>query len=307
MNKNHLFNVLRAIFAFTFLAFIIMYIGPAKLVGALLSANPFFVFLAILLALLLLTMNAFAINLLLKHMLVISFSDFFKKYIISWAFGTMLPGRLGDFSLGFLLRDKIPASKTFAVVLIDKLLTLLLYSSVTLIWIFYLFANNAILQLVPAVVLLWLALMAVLFSKQMKQFILGVVKKYFENHNLAISYFSETFFFLLNKKRTAILGNFLASVLRMLTIAAIFYLLLLSFGVQPNYPALVIIVAMVAIMAFIPVSINGLGLREASFIFLCAQIDIPAVISASAVLISTSVDYIVTGLVFICQVFPKKK
>lgn len=307
MDKKHLFNVLRMLFAFLLLTFILIRIGPMNLFNTLLSANPFLVLLAIFFALFLILMNALAIDVLLKHIIIIPFLDFFKKYLLSWAFGTMLPGRLGDFSLGFLLRKKIPASKVFAIVLIDKLVTLFLYSSITLIGIFYLFTNNVILHTVSSIVIFWFILSALLFSKQLKQIVLGFVKKYFKDHTLAISYFSKTFFFLLNKKRKAILTNFLMSSIRLLIITTNFYLLFLSFGVQPNYSALIVIVTMVAILAVIPISLNGLGVREVSFIFLCTLIGIPELISASVVLISTSMSYVFVSLVFVYQLVSKKQ
>ncbi len=297
MTKWKLFDIFRALFAFLLIYFLISYVGLDKLITTLMSANPFYLSVAILLMAIVIGLNSLALLVLIKTLAKFEAWAFFKKYISSWAFGTILPGRLGDFSLGFILKKQIPASKVFVVVLVDKLITLFIYSFLTIFGISYFFTDIDAFNAIAIILAFWLVLLIALFSNKVRELAVNLLLKYFKTHKLAITYFSETLTFILTKNKKSLGQNFILTIIRLITITLIFYTLFLSFNVTANWLHLMIIVAISTIIALIPISINGLGIRELSFVFLCTQIGIPEPISASAAFVSTAFDYVIAGVI----------
>lgn len=64
------------------------------------------------------------------------------------------------------------------------------------------------------------------------------------------------------------------AVLNQLNIILVYYLIGLAFGLKIGLGPLIIIVPVVMILTFLPISINGIGVREGAFVYLLAQLQV---------------------------------
>jgi len=83
------------------------------------------------------------------------------------------------------------------------------------------------------------------------------------------------------------------------------YALFLGFNVAPDFIWLLIIIGTTSITSMIPITLEGLGIREGSFVILSEKIEIPMPLALSAVLISTTIRYIAL-IIIAYAVFSKK-
>ena len=63
-----------------------------------------------------------------------------KYYIISWSFGLLVPGKLGEFSLVyFLKKEEVALGKGLVISILDKVITIIALSSLAIIGFFSFF------------------------------------------------------------------------------------------------------------------------------------------------------------------------
>ncbi len=207
----------------------------------------------------------------LKCLLVFASSNFI-------AFIT--PGRVGEIAKAFYLKEDqgVPFSKSFPTVIFDRLFDiyfLLAFSFYGIIKFalhgqfgIYTYLFLLIILLLPFILLfkpISLPLLRFIFS-------LKVFKSFQERFLLFSESFYGTVVKLVNPRLV------IALILTLSAYLVLFYmghLLLKSMGITIEFFTIAIFISVANVLSFIPVSVSGIGTREASLVFLFKLIDKP--------------------------------
>ena len=246
-----------------------------KIIALLSNINPFYLALALLLFIPLLVIKAMRWQLLMNAQNIeYSLKDSTIMYAAALYIGALTPGRIGDFIKVFYLKgDGHPFGKSFATVLLDRLfdltsLFLLGYAGMLLfialfersvIILSYIFAATALL---------------LMFFLYKKDFSMGVLE-YISSHFIPERYrenaktgFSDLYNGIktLNPSQLAVATfmTFFAWVIYFVMM----YLFALSIDIDIPFLYLATCVSISAVITLIPISISGIGTRDATLIIL---------------------------------------
>lgn len=249
-----------------------------------------------------LALGALNVKILLDAKLKAGFREFFPGYCLSWAAGSLLPGKIGDFSLGYIMRGKIGIGEMTAIVLLDKIITLFLLSVLASVGVF-LFAGEEIAGFVSAgLVLAWLGLAAFfIFFGGAKILEKLAPKKYAGG----IRDFFATLKYFIAKERKRVALNSAVTVLKLVVQSAAFTLIFWGMGVYPNPVDIMLITSAATIISFVPLTASGLGIKEGAFAYLALQIGIPLSKSVANAAVSTALNYALVALALLA--FLKKR
>jgi len=220
----------------------------------------------------------------------ISFLKLFKYYCLSWAIGTLVPGKLGEFSLVyFLKKENIDVGKSTVISIIDKLITVLVLSVFTIGCFLIFFTQFQTLQLV---IILFVG--AIIFSFFIiSDFGRGLIKKYIlRNYAKSFKGFSKTFFEYLRYHKSTLLLNLFLTLIKWVIMSLIVYVTFLSFDQRVDFISVLLINMTTVLISLIPVTINGLGIKESAAVFLYSNINIDALPVMSTYLILIFLTYI---------------
>jgi hypothetical protein len=264
------------------------YVGIEKIVELLTEFQIIYLIPAVCLFLLVLCLNA--LNLKIMYSPIVSLDYFFllKKYIISWALGTVLPSRAGEFSLAYFLRDCIPIGKSTAILVLDKLVSLAVFSFFSILAMLYFFGFREALHLFLILLALGFLVIFFILSERarglLKNTLFATIKHHFTG-------FSKTLWHYLKEERRIIFANFTLTLVRLLLQSMIIFLLFLGFREIISPLTLICVVSVVTILSLLPLTPNGLGIRQVSLVFFIGILGIGAVKTASVSLILFIINY----------------
>ena len=200
---------------------------------------------------------------LLRGSVNLHWKPFILSYFKAFAVGLILPGRFGDASIGYFLKSKgLHYSQTFSAYILDKYLTFILYLA-----ILFLFVGNLMAKPATISILLWaiiaLGLPFIIYSVlRFSRFLPSALREnrlaHFIN-NLAsqLDYFTKHHRFLL-------LLNFCLTFLKLGFVILCYHAMIASLGYDIAAWKVGQAALASGIVAFIPVSIQGLGIVEAA-------------------------------------------
>lgn len=272
----HLKNkwILRSIGLILFVI-ILSKLNPTKIIALLSNINPFYLAPALLLFIPLLIIKAMRWQLLMKTQGIdYSLKDSTIMYVAALYIGALTPGRIGDFIKVFYLKgDGHPFGKSFATVLLDRLfdLTSLFLLGYAGMLLFITLFEKAIL------ILSWIfvgTVLLIVFFIYKRDFGIGILKyissnfipeRYRENAKTGFSGLCNGIKTLnANQLILATFITFFGWVIYFLTM----YLLALSIGINIPFLYLATCVSISAVITLIPISISGIGTRDATLIIL---------------------------------------
>ena len=216
-------------------------------------------------------------SLLAMQGLRIGFIESFAVYMKAYYVGLITPGRLGEFIKAIYLKEKngIPIGEGFSSVLIDRLQDVLPFVVVGLLGLILSPFGRLYFYPVIGVMLLFLLIWILLFKAEVwKKIVQGIVRglvprKYKDNVDVQF----DSFFAGISK-----FGNFRIIMPIIATIAsaalAFFqcYLIAISLSISISFVYLTFCVSVAGLVSLIPVSIYGLGTREATLIALFSRV-----------------------------------
>lgn len=250
----------------------------------------------------------------IKWLLIVSEEDRIPlpKAIIAWvagfSAGLITPGRVGDFLRAKFL--KVRLGKSLLTVLVDRINDVLVLFLLGIFSVFILFSKkNSLFNLSYLFILffiLFLILILVLRNKNIvekigKPFYKYLVPEKFkesigENFNIFYRNFEK-----LGKRK--ILGNFLLTILAWFVGFLQYWFLSFTFGLNLSYFSICLITPVLLLVQLIPISISGIGTREAAAVLL---LGIFGVVPELAIAFSLGIlieDYILglIGLLFLIK------
>ena len=287
--KNHklgkFLNIIRNIIGILILVILVYYVGTNNIFNSFKSIN--FLYFPIILVSYIssLLLSTLCISFLIKKK--IPFNKLFRCYTLSWVYGLLLPGKLGEFSLVyFLKKERLSISTSLVVSFIDKLITFLLFSVITVIGVLLVFnfrqGINALILFLIIIVMTALAAKINLLSKIVPKKYKSYIKPFFNEYH---------HFFKNDKKR--IYKNLYFTLVRWFVDGVSIFMIFLALGITVNIIYVLIINTMTALLSLIPLTANGLGIRQSAGVYTFSKLNINPAITVNMYLISLSFTYLI--------------
>ena len=220
----------------------------------------------------------------------------FLIYLNSIYLGVITPGRIGEFTKVIFLKNvsNLDISKGFSSVLVDRIFDLYLLITIGLIgvWKFKLFGMissgfNAVL-----IILIFSPLLILnkrIVEKCIKVlFTLVVTKKYKGKISEGFEKFNSSVNQLINYK---LIYSLLLTLLSYTVFFLQCYLTSLSLNLSISFITITLIMSITNLISFVPITISGLGTREAMLIFLFSLIGLSSEHAVAYSLLVFSVFY----------------
>lgn len=198
-----------------------------------------------------------------KHVLYmmgysIPLQEVFKLYAIGLYYGSITPGRAGEFIRGYYLSKKINISKKegFISVLYERLFDI--STPISFVFLYLLMPN----------VSLWFLLIFTFCLSSILWFLM--LCSFFRLRKI-IPYLNKWKYIKLDISFTSILIPVLMSILTWLCFGFVAYCVLLSMNLTISFTYLLFSVFVATLLVIVPLTINGWGLREGAYILLLSQ------------------------------------
>ena len=278
-------SLLRNLTGVIVLVFLVYYIGVNDVFNSIRSIKIYYLPVIIGLYILFLIVSTLCIKTLIRKS--ISFKKIFKYYSLSWVFGLVIPGKLGELSLAFLLKKEgfkfIPS---LVISLLDKFLTSLFLVGISFFGVFLFFDFK---QSISFIFITVFILGAFYLFVNIEIFRFFIPKKY----NMYVNEFLVEYHSFFQKDRKRIYINLLLTTLRWFLNSIMVFFIFLSFGITVNVFYILIINTLTAFTSLIPFTINGLGIRQSLGVYLFSKINVIPSISLNMYLISLSLTYFI--------------
>lgn len=220
--------------------------------------------------------------------------------LYAWSLGLMLPGKSGDLViLPILKKEGVTAGKGLSAIMVNKLISLVLMALVASIGIYLFFGVNNFLIFMTVLVIGLIALYFML-SEKVRRFIrIKILKsyaKYFEGFSKSLKEYKK------NGKKV-ILINVVLTITKILVGGICPVLLFYSVNRPVSFLFIIIIFNTAGLLALVPFTLSGLGIRESVSLFLFSQINVDMGSAGTVVILATIIAYTLGSIIFF---IPKK-
>jgi len=186
----------------------------------------------------------------------------------------VVPGRLGDLSLPYFLKDSYTIAQSTAVLIVDKIISLSLTSIVAIVGVgvilswFYLAATGIVV----------ITISSLFFITRGSKVILRYFHGFF--FNKIDDLLSEIIATINNFK--GIIWNISHTLLQVVLAGISYTLILKMFGEDVDLWHIVAVQAIIQIITIVPVTVNGIGLAEGTLVFLLGRVGTEAEVVLAA-------------------------
>ncbi len=247
--------------------------------------------LVILCLIILFLMGAFNVWFILNAIHPLGFLPFLRAYAYSWAASLILPGQAGDATIIFFMkRYGVPLGLTGTSYLVDKFMTLLVFSIIS--W-------YGCARFLPQLEGLWFLLFfGTLISIPALFFVirrLRVKATWWISLQKRIDALMEDIG-RLRKKSYVLFFNFFLTILKWLLVSFTFNVAFWCFNTRVGWPDIALIPILSTLVGYIPISISGIGTVEFSATYLFGKVGISGSIVLSVYLFMRSLQYLLAGI-----------
>ena len=238
--------------------------GVYKVISTLKSLNPLYFVLAVLIYICTLYISTIRWRLLLPDDL--RTKKLFSLYLIGSLFNHVLPGMVGGDAVKayYLYKDTGKAPAAIASVFMDRYVgfTGLMFIGVAAFPFGLRYFHGSYIEwMLPAIIALFLVASFVIFRIKIGR----KIKFLFELYE---------YFALYKNKHHILFKAFLISVFVQVLVVLAVYLLCLGMGLNVPLVPMFIFIPIITTLAMVPVSISGIGIREASFVLLLGSLGV---------------------------------
>jgi len=302
--KRRTVLLIKLIISLTLIIGLLYIIGPKKVIDTILKINPWWFPIILILYFLTLFISSFNMYILLKPFSYkIKFSRIVKFTFLSWAAGVITPAKIGNFSMVYLLKKEgVDMGKGTAIFVLDKIISL------SVNFIFLVLGFSLFLTLNQFLI----TLLAILGAAAIPSFFLFnekgrfIIKKFIlRGYSVKFSGFSKCIHEYIRKYKRFIIIDSIAT-LTSLVIASMYILVLfISFGQFTSLYNIIVIRSINTFASLIPITLDGLGVRESLAVLLFGQFGVSAPVVITSYLILMIMNYAFAGLV-LPSLFEKK-
>ena len=289
MKKIYL-NILRFSVGIILLLFLFYKVGVKEVYISITNLNLIYILPMLFFYIFIFLVEAYNQKILTDKLKKIPFKKFMKYHMLSWSVGMFVPGKIGQFSMVQLLKKEgISLGRGLAAVLLDKLTTLLTLFILTALSLLLFFELQFALKIIALIAAAGIIFSFLIFHsgsrKLVKRFILRKHAEKFEG-------FSSTMKEYAGIHKDALISNFLITFLKWGISAAMVFFLFLSFNYPVDYIKIILIMPAGVLVSFIPISISGIGTREATAAFLYSAVGVAASVVLSVYLLNLAMNYL---------------
>ncbi len=229
---------------------------------------------------------------------------FWHYYFASRITSLVLPGRLGELSISYFLnKEKMTYGEGIAAVLMDKLITFSLAVVVGLVALHSIFGPMTVGGGVLLGGVLYIAGLVLVGMVVMSRKVRSLVRRYIlRKYAVYFSGFSATLFSYAKKNKKCVLINIFLTLLRMLVIAGSAQLMFRAVGAEVPLITLFLIGGIEQMSTMIPLTINGLGIKQSIGVLLFGLLGLAPGVVAARYVVGLLIQY---SFGFISAVFVK--
>ena len=275
---------------------LVYFAGIEKIAVSLASFNAILIIPVFMLFILALVFGAVNLKILLDAKLRMGFFEFFPDYCLSWIAGSLIPGKIGDFSLAYLMKDKTTVGVTTAIIMLDKIITLFVLTIAGSLSVTFFVGPEYGIYIICLLLFSWIIGFILLFSATGRNAIARIIPK---KYSQEIQDFYFTLREFIDKEKMRISLNLAGTVLKLGTQSFAFMLIFLGFGINVKLLDMFLITSTATIFSFVPFTASGLGIKEGAFAFLWLQRGIMLEKSLANAAISTIMNYVLVAILMV--------
>jgi len=281
MHLNKKLNIgLRLFIGFIVLFLLVRQIEFTQIVKILSNSNLMWVFLSFLIFLLGVIIIAYGLMILFRSSIKIKFTEWIKYFLMTHAVSMVVPGKLGQLSLIYFIRDKgINIGSSTALLIVDKIISVIIFGLIAVVGLFLMSEEiyvNANIILIGCLLLILVGTLFMFsnYSRKLIKFVFGKYKIHFDE-------FFNTLINLTQNHKSNLIINILITLIRPMFNGLVILLLFRSLGYNVGLIYSTLVSSLTIIASIIPITPNGLGIREGIGVFLFSRINLPLEASLS--------------------------
>lgn len=241
-------------------------------------------------------LGAFNQYFLFQPILKISFKKFTRSYFKAYIAGLFFPSQVGDASIIFFLRNSgLRYSQSFSIYIWDKYITLLIYAGIVLLFLFDM-ASYPVFY-IPIILILFFSISAgmLYFLSKLGHFLpfegwLGRLSALLKNITSEILDYAATY-------PSRLLVNLSLTFVKIFLVMCCYYYIFAAFGYTlPLWKTGISSIAS-GIVAYLPISIQGIGTVESAAVWIFGRLEIGAADVLSGFLLLRASGYILAGII----------
>ncbi|MFW6231387.1 MAG: lysylphosphatidylglycerol synthase transmembrane domain-containing protein [Nanoarchaeota archaeon] len=283
-------KTLRLLFGLAIIALLFWQIGVNDILSSLADLNASYLPVMIIIYLLIIFLGSMNVLVLLSPLKKrVRIADLVRMYAQTWAISSFMPGRLGDFSLAYFLKDKgVSVGESTSLVIVDKMLSVFVVFSLAIIAALRYSSGQSALIVAGTLITCIAGAIVIINSKPARH----MVKKYIlRKHSTLFKGFHKSFT-TYRKRRGVLLVNAGLTLLRTCLATILIITIFHALGTSINFLDTLLINAVVMMVRLIPITLNGLGTMEASSVYLFGQVlGVPAGIVAGYAAVNLLLKY----------------
>ena len=229
------------------------------------------------------------LKLMLNAVKNIAWKPFLTYYLLSRVSALFLPGRLGDFSITyFLKKENIGYGEGIAAVGVDKIVTIFCSIIVGLLGLHFIFGSNDV-----GTIIMYLVIAGVIGLLSTTKISRHLIKKYIlRRFAPKLQGFSKTLFSYAKEHRGLVAFNIIVTFIRMFVIALAAQLMFKAVGASLPIIVLFLIGGIETMSTLIPVTINGLGIKQSVGVYFFNLLGITPEVVGTRYLIGLIIQYL---------------
>lgn len=286
---------LRIFISATILIFLIYKIGAKRIVETISQFDAMYIIPVLIVTLLANLVGTYKLMLLIKSLKInISFLKLYHLNFLSWCLSLFIPGRIGElFIVYFLKKEKVGLGVGSALVIMDKLIGVIVTFALATGGMFFFFSITQSIK-ITLIVLIGLGIsIYMILSNFGRSLIRRWVLRKWESK---FAGFSKTLFLLMKKHKPVLVYNLILSLIKWILSSFVLYILFISFEQKVPVLMVAVVTATLAITSLIPMTTNGLGVKESVGVFIFTLIGIPTEITISVLLMSLVINYLISTI-----------
>lgn len=231
-----------------------------------------------------------------------------KISFVSWAAGMFTPGKLGEFSSIYLLKKEgINTGKSAAISLLNKAVTtftILVFAIIGLVKFMGVKESAQLIVIFFAITLLPYGLIT---SAKTRGLIKKILCRLLGKHEQHISGFTDELDTYLARRKKLLLYNFALNVAWIAVSSWLFSLAFAAVGQSVGFVDILLVNSIGTTTSFIPITIGGTGLREASALVFFGMLGINSAAVLGSHLIIAAISYTIAGAVALAFIAGKNQ
>ncbi len=241
---------------------------------------------------------AYRWHIMVKDFREISFYDSLKLFFVSQSINIVTPSKVGDFTKAYFVRnEKFKGKVALGACFFEKILDLFVLSIFAIFGILFAYSQIAsffILFFLIFLTLLPLFILVVNLKNDSRLMRLVRLLVPFRSINKIIEEIL-LYFQLIRKNKKNLVNIFIINILLWIIFIYQAYILLLALGIEINLLAAFGLLPLGIFVGLLPLTVSGMGTRDAAFILLLSAYADPAVLALFGILFS--LRYIIPGII----------